>query len=229
MILEGIVTTANDDGSINVAPMGPFFPPGAKTLELRPFEGSRTYDNLCRTGQGVLHVVDNVMLFANAVTRDWPTPPETGSAQVVDGAVLGDCCRWYEFRVTSRTGTPPRWSMHCEIVHSGRKRDFYGFNRGKHAVIEAAIMATRLDFLPGPQIIAELERLRPWVVKTGGPNEQAAFEKLERFICDNVDGDNRIAHSVTKPNPSNRRFPEGSHRSAAASLKRDEVPGQGDE
>lgn len=182
MILEGIVTTASADGTTNVAPMGPFFQPNSEVFELRPFEGSRTYENLCRTGQGVLHVVDNVMLFANAVTRDWPSPPETCASAVVDVPVLDDCCRWYEFQVASRTGTAPRWSMHCQVVHVGRKRDFFGFNRAKHAVIEAAIMATRLDFLPAARIREELDRLRPWVTKTGGPIEQAAFEKLERFI-----------------------------------------------
>ena len=182
MILEGIVTTGNADGTTNVAPMGPFFHPDSEAFELRPFEGSRTYENLCRTGQGVLHVVDNVLLFAHAVTRDWPSPPETFAAAVVDVPVLADCCRWYEFQVASRTGTAPRWSMHCQVVHAGRKRDFFGFNRAKHAVIEVAIMATRLDFLPGARIREELDRMRPWVTRTGGPAEIAAFEKLTRFI-----------------------------------------------
>ena len=36
----------------------------------------------------------------------------------------------------------------CEVVDRGRLRDFFGFNRAKHAVLEAAILATRTEFLP---------------------------------------------------------------------------------
>ena len=71
--------------------------------------------------------------------------------------------------------------MECEIVHRGRCRDFLGFCRGKHAVIEAAILATRLDLLPAAEIQAEFDRLAPLVRKTGGPNERAAFALLLEY------------------------------------------------
>ena len=66
----------------------------------------------------------------------------------------------------------------CDVVDQGRLRDFFGFNRGKHAVVEAAILATRTEFLPADEILSQFERLRVLVEKTGGPAEQRAFEFL---------------------------------------------------
>ena len=45
MILEGIVTTLNDDATLNIAPMGPRVDPGTNLarFELRPFRSSTTY------------------------------------------------------------------------------------------------------------------------------------------------------------------------------------------
>ena len=55
MILEGIVTTINHDGTTNVSPMGPLVDgPEFDNFTLRPYQTSTTYQNLKRTYQGVL-------------------------------------------------------------------------------------------------------------------------------------------------------------------------------
>jgi hypothetical protein len=72
--------------------------------------------------------------------------------------------------------------MTAEIVHAERKRDFFGFNRAKHAVVEAAILATRTAFLPAEQVAAEFARLRVLVEKTGGPAEHEAFSLLAKTV-----------------------------------------------
>ena len=48
LILEGIVTTRNADGSINVSPMGPLVDRGLTSFRFRPFQTSHTYQNLKR-------------------------------------------------------------------------------------------------------------------------------------------------------------------------------------
>jgi uncharacterized protein len=68
------------------------------------------------------------------------------------------------------------------VVDRGTIREFFGFNRAKHAVVEAAILATRTAFLPPEEIRGEFARLAVLVEKTGGPREHEAFEFLERFI-----------------------------------------------
>ena len=67
MILEGIVTTLNPDGSLNVAPMGPRVENRSfDRFVLRPYRSSTTYRNLKALGEGVLHVTDDVLLLARA-------------------------------------------------------------------------------------------------------------------------------------------------------------------
>ena len=73
--------------------------------------------------------------------------------------------------------------MEAEVVHAGRLRDFFGFNRAKHAVVEAAILATRTAFLPAEQIADEFKRLAILVQKTGGPDEHAAFALLQEYVA----------------------------------------------
>ena len=66
ILLEGIMTTLNADGSPHIAPMGPIVDANFTLVLLRPFSTSTTYKNLKRAGQGVLHVTDDVELFARA-------------------------------------------------------------------------------------------------------------------------------------------------------------------
>ena len=184
LILEGIVTTRNDGGGVNVAPMGPIVDDAISRLKLRPFRTSTTYANLTRTRCGVFHVVDDVLLLARAAIGRLDETPPTFPASVVDGAVLAGACRWYEFRVTSIDDANERTEMDAEVVHTGRLRDVFGFNRAKHAVLEAAILATRVHLLPRAEVQAQFEALRRIVDKTAGPREIEAFELLARSVAD---------------------------------------------
>lgn len=184
LILEGIVTTTNADGTINVAPMGPIVDEAVTRLLLRPFRSSTTYANLVRTGCGVFHVVDDVLLLARAALDRLDAAPPTFPASVVSGAVLADACRWYEFRVTVLDAARERTEIDAEVVHVGRGRDFFGFNRAKHAVLEAAILATRLHLLPRRDVESQLAALRIPVEKTAGPREREAFELIERYVAE---------------------------------------------
>ena len=181
MILEGIVTTLGPDGRLNVAPMGPRVEPGWRRFVLRPYATSTTYRNLVAHGEGVLHVTDDVLLLARAAigaVDDVPTRP----AEVVRGAILRDACRHYEFRVIERDDRAERKTLRVEAVAEGRGRDFFGLNRAKHAVVEAAILATRTAFLPVGEILGELGKLAILVEKTGGDAERAAFALLTDHV-----------------------------------------------
>ena len=72
-----------------------------------------------------------------------------------------------------------RVSIEAEVVHTGRQREFWGFNRAKHAVLEAAILATRMHLIPHAEIAAEFQKLLVIVNKTGGPAELEAMDFLE--------------------------------------------------
>jgi hypothetical protein len=173
----------NADGSVNIAPMGPIVDAALQSFHLRPFQTSTTYANLKRTGQGVFHVTDDAEMIARAAVGTLDPLPPLEPAAAVEGWILSGACRWYALRVRSIDDRQPRTEILAEAVGHRRLRDFFGFNRAKHAVLEAAILATRLELLPREQILAEFDRLRVPVRKTGGPAEQRAFEFLESYVA----------------------------------------------
>ncbi len=195
MILEGIVTTISPQGAVNVAPMGPRVEIDARTgaltrMILRPFRTAQTFANLSAHGEGVLHVTDDVLLLARSAVGALDPLPLMRPAEHVRGCILVEACRYFEFRLPSGSAAfvdgcssdDPRASMEVEIVHSGRLRDFFGFNRAKHAVVEAAILATRTAFLPHEEIESEYRKLAVLVDKTGGERERAAFAFLNQYL-----------------------------------------------
>lgn len=185
MILEGIVTTVAPTGEVNVAPMGPHVPDDTddplRQFVLKPFRTSQTCRNLLATGAGVLHVTDDVLLLAQAAVGTPDPFPALLPAGRVRGFVLRDACRYAEFRVASFQDSE-RPTFAVEVLHVGRLRDFFGFNRARHAVLEAAILATRTGLLPLEHIETEFARLAPLVDKTGGSRERQAFAFLCRHL-----------------------------------------------
>jgi hypothetical protein len=183
VILEGIVTTVSPEGVLNIAPMGPKVDPAMRRFVLRPYRTSTTYRNLKARGEGVLHVTDDVLLLARTAIGaevDVATRP----AEVIGGRILVDTCRYYEFRVVELDDREERTTLVAETVSDGRRRDFFGLNRAKHAVVEAAILATRVSLLRLEEVFADIHRLAPLVEKTGGPSEREAFALLKRYLED---------------------------------------------
>lgn len=184
MILEGIVTTLDAAGTLNVAPMGPDAGAGLGRFELRPYQTSTTFRNLAATGAGVLHVTDDVWLLARAVARQL-AGIETRPASAVAGRILDTTGRYHEFRVVAIDASADRARVAVETVAEGRQaRDLFGLNRAQHAVVEAAILATRLDFLPRAEVLAEYRRLAVLVDKTGGPDERRGFDLLQSYVAE---------------------------------------------
>lgn len=194
MILEGLVTTVSPTGQINLAPMGPrVFPDEMghdgqmRRFLLRPFQTAQTYRNLLHHGEGVLHLTDDVLLLAQAALGvvgnclTYPLPP-VRPAGSVRGWVLEECCQYYEFRVASVDSSQQRAELEAEVVAQGRCRAFLGFNRARHAVIEAAILATRLHLLPVQEIETEYHKLAVIVEKTGAERERQAFALLQAAV-----------------------------------------------
>jgi hypothetical protein len=100
----------------------------------------------------------------------------------VRGIVLTGACRYCEFRVAALDDREERATIEAETVNRGWHRDFFGFNRAKHAVLEAAILATRFGLIPADEIRSEFDRLAVPVGKTAGPREREAFDLLREFV-----------------------------------------------
>jgi uncharacterized protein len=183
MILEALITTRNADGSPHLAPMGPKMGDDPKRFLLRPFPSSQTCQNLLRDREGVLHITDDSLLMARAAIGRIDQFPSVRRAKSVKGFVLPHACRIHEFRITHIDESEERLKLEAEIVHSETHHDFFGFNRAKHAVVEAAVLATRLHLLPHDEVAAAFQRLRVIVNKTGGPAEDEAMTLLEHHLA----------------------------------------------
>ena len=164
--------------------MGPLVDAAMSRLTLRPFQSSTTYRNLKHHGEGVLHITDDVELLARADVG--VAAPPVRDARAVRGRILVDACRWYAFRVVELDDREERTTIHCEVVDCGRQRDFFGFNRAKHAVVEAAILATRIGILPDDKIRRDMESLEILVEKTGGDEEHRAFAFLTDYVSERL-------------------------------------------
>ena len=179
MIVETIVTSVDASGAVNCAPMGVEW--GDGSIVLKPFLDTATYRNLVATRAAVVNLTDDVMLFARAAISSpvFPTVP----AQVVRGVMLASCCSWREVEVRAIDSSPPRSRIDATVVHRGVQREFIGFNRACHAVLEAAIYATRVHLLPRALIDSEFARLQIIVDKTAGPREAEAMALLTGFVA----------------------------------------------
>jgi hypothetical protein len=178
VIIETIVTSMAPDGAVNFAPMGVEWSEDA--LVLKPFLETTTFRNVSGSGVAVVNLTDDVMLFAQAAisSPQYPSFP----AEVVRGVVLEAACSWRELEVVSVDDTPPRSRLETRVVHRGRRREFIGFNRARHAVLEAAILATRTHLIPAEQIAEEFAKLQVIVDKTAGPREHEAMALLARHV-----------------------------------------------
>ena len=178
MIIETIVTTLDSGGAINFAPMGVEW--GDEIIVLKPFLETSTFRNISSTRSAVVNLTDDAMLFAQGAisSPQFPWVP----ASVVKGAVLQAACSWREIEVLTIDDTPPRSRIETRVMHRGFAREFIGFNRARHAVLEAAILATRTHLLPAGQIRDEYVRLQVIVDKTAGPREQEAMALLTQYV-----------------------------------------------
>jgi hypothetical protein len=182
VIIETIVTTMAADGEVNCAPMGVEWNPALEpeTIVLKPFLETATYRNVSVTRAAVINLIDDVRVFAKAAISN--PAYHTVPAQAVQGAVLADACSWRELEVTSIDSTPPRSRIETRTAYRGTRREFIGFNRARHAVLEAAIYATRVHLLGRDFLLSELERLQVIVDKTAGPFEFEAMAMLADYI-----------------------------------------------
>jgi uncharacterized protein len=177
-IIETVTTTINPDGTLNCAAMGVEW--GDETIVIKPYRPTRTLRNLRATGAAVVNLTDDILLFTQAALDD-PQPP-TRPTEKVEGAVLADACSWREVTVEAIDESGSRARVTTSVVGRGVGREFLGFNRARHAVLEASIIASRARWLPATEVRAELERLQVFVDKTAGPREREAMELVRRHV-----------------------------------------------
>lgn len=178
MIRETIVTTCSAAGVVHIAPFGLIEEPGGWVIA--PFRPSVTLDNLLDVPELVANYVDDVRIFAGCLTgrRDWPCVP----ADRVRPPRLAAALAHAELRVVTIKEDAQRPRLSCRVVYRGQHAPFAGFNRAQAAVIEGAILVSRLFMLPRAQVEQEMAHLAIAVAKTAGPEEQEAWGWLTEAV-----------------------------------------------
>jgi hypothetical protein len=174
LIRETIVTTADAAGVVHMAPLGLIA--DEKGWIVAPFHPSKTLDNLRHVPFAVANYTDDVRIFAGCLTgrHEWPT---VASDQIPVRRLAGALAH-AELAVDYVTEDEMRPRFHCRVLRIVTHRPFLGFNRAQAAVIEAAILVSRLDMLPRDKIKKEIAYLQIAVGKTAGAAEQEAWQWL---------------------------------------------------
>lgn len=179
VIYETVVTTVSPEGVAHVAPMGVRYQ-GERVL-LMPFKPSTTHDNITATGHAVLNLVTDTRVFAGCVTgrKSWPLVP----AEKVTGSRLACALGHVELRLAERRDDTQRPVLTMARVHEVAHAPFIGFNRAQAAVIEGAVLVSRLHMLPPEKINTEMNYLQIAIDKTAGPEEHEAWGWLREAVA----------------------------------------------
>lgn len=187
-LFETVVTTTGSDGVVNCAAMGVRW--GEEELVFWPFDATRTLRNLRLRGDAVVHLTEDVLLFVQAALGH--ARPAMRAARVVAGSVIAEASAWREVVVTEITPNEdgmPRSRVRARVVATGTGTSAStstppGLCRARHAAVEASIVASRLRWLGGEHVGAELTRLQELIDKTAGPRERAAMAYVRRYVAD---------------------------------------------
>jgi hypothetical protein len=178
MIVETIFSTVDETGKPDFAPMGIVW--SGESVIVRPFRNTQTCRNLLALGYGVANFSDDALAYVQCGLYGEILPHFPANS--VRGIVFQGACSWLELAVTSWGGTDARAELQCRVLSGGRQRDFLGFCRARNAVIEAAIMASRLAFINRKKAAEDLNLYMKIVDKTGDDKEKQAVQLVQDYI-----------------------------------------------
>ena len=184
MIFETIITTVNDQGAVHVTPFGIQMQGGLVVIS--PYKPSVTLENILTTKHAVLNLTDDVRVFAGALTRRpaWTLLP----VEKIVGYRLVDTLVHKELKLVKVKEDTLRPQLFLEVLHEVQHQPFQGFNRAQAAVIELAVLVSRLQRLPKDKVLSEINYLKIAVDKTAGERELQAWswltEKVDNFYAE---------------------------------------------
>ncbi len=178
MIYETVISTMNMRGETHLAPMG--ITKKGDLFVIAPFRPSQTLDNLAESGNAVINMTDDVSIIAGCLTgrRTWPLK----QANKVNCKTLQSNLSHVELEVSHVEEDELRPRFFCKEIYSENHGPFKGFNRAQSAVIEAAILVSRLNMLSIDKIDSEIEYLKIAINKTAGNKELMAWEWLMESV-----------------------------------------------
>jgi hypothetical protein len=179
MIFETIITSMNDQGEVHVAPFG--IQRLDETVVISPYKPSLTLSNILASQRAVLSLCDDVRVFAGALTNRQPW--ELVPAEHILGYRLMGCLAHEELTLLRVEDDAVRPRLHMQVQHRVQHQAFAGFNRAQAAVIELAVLVSRLNRLAKDKVQSERQYLQIAIDKTAGERELQAWG----WLTDKID------------------------------------------
>ncbi len=191
MIFETIVTSVDEASHPHVTPFGVQSEGEGDDIHIviSPYKPSTSLNNILATKCAVLNLTDDVRVFAGALTKRQPW--QLVEANKVKGFRLVDCLAHVELALVEVRDDATRPQLFMKKVAEFNHKPFAGFNRAQAAVVELAVLVSRLHLLPREKIDTELAYLKIAVDKTAGVREIEAWgwlmEKINNFYAEESD------------------------------------------
>ncbi len=178
-IFETVVTTQSPEGAPHIAPMGVRYQGGR--VVLMPFKPSTTLSNVLATRHAVLNLITDTRVFAGCVTgrRAWPLLP----AERIAGQRLACALAHVELMLDEHVDDVQRPVLRLARVHEASHAPFMGLNRAQAAVVEGAVLVSRLQMLSPDKVEAEMAYLQIAIDKTAGAGEHEAWGWLQEAVA----------------------------------------------
>ena len=178
MIFETIIISIDTAGNPHVTPFGVRHE--GEHIVISPFKPSTTLDNILATKTAVMNITDDVRVFAAALTnrQAW----QLLQTNKVKGFRLADCLVHTELALIEVRNDATRPQLVMQKIQSQQHQPFNGFNRAQAAVIELAVLVSRLHLLPAEKIQNEMQYLQIAINKTAGERELQAWSWLVEKI-----------------------------------------------
>lgn len=180
MIYETIITTVDSAGNPHITPFGVQKKDGL--IVISPFKPSTTLTNILATECAVMNLTDDVRVFAAAIVK--AQTQAIVPATVVNGVRLAETLAHQELRLEQVVEDAERPQLWMRVVHEEMHQPFAGFNRAQAAVIELAVLASRLNRLPKEKVLSERAYLQIAIDKTAGEREMQAWQ----WLVEKIDG-----------------------------------------
>ncbi|MFB6200594.1 MAG: DUF447 domain-containing protein [Halorhabdus sp.] len=175
-IIEAIVTTRGLDGAYNVAALGLH---AGDPVTARTWGQTRTRKNFERVGSGYVQFTRDPIDFVEAAL----------TVREVEEPVLDGVDAWARVTVAScdrgTDGSTDWVDWELRPVETGvERRVVPTINRGRAAVIEATIAASRLgvETYDDDRLLGRLSYFVDVIERCGGEREQAALERLRTAV-----------------------------------------------
>lgn len=185
---ETIITTANDDGSKNAAPIGVIIA-GENKIINRIFKGSHTLDNIIREREFIVNITHNPEVFTTSILANLPQNYFTES-MVLKCADAYFKCRVISLTEAVKQSDPVKKKgeaivIKSEVIDLVINKPTKAMNRGFGYVIESLANFTRFDLVSDAKKEEYVERFREAnrvVLKVGTKEDIESMQEIKKEL-----------------------------------------------